>query len=854
LELFQIIYNFGKINIKLKNMGKFQTAITIQDAINKIDTNKYLIPAFQREFVWSQEQIENLFDSLMRGYPISSMLFWEVTGDSRKVYQYYQFLQEYIERHKIHNEPKAGCESMESFYAVLDGQQRLTSLFLGLKGTVAYHRKYQSWENEEKNFPPMKLYLNLSNTSEQDEGSKKFNFKFLGKTDNKWEDFRIEGKDKWYRIGAVLNINSITKYSREHSLNDEEAAVLEKLQNIICTEPTINYYLETDVEADKAVDIFVRINSGGRPLSISDILMSIVVAGWKENDARREFENLHELIAQKGFDISNDYIIKSLQYLLDKPVQSKISTFNGAFVEETELKWRVIKECILSVFNLLNTYGLTGSTLTSYNATMPILFYLFKKNVYDGFATKTAYIGERDVIKKWLLKTLLLKSFGGSSDSTLEQARRAFNSNFSNFPENEISKSIKQPTILDQEAIDEILSTQKDQTYAFAIMALFYPHLNLSNKFNLDHMHPQAQFDDYYKQLSNKEEKRDVWSRYNSIVNLQLLGENENKSKNDMSLEEWVKEIGKDRTTLEKETYLPSNIGLSVDNFDEFYKERKKLLTKKLLEVLGIKIAEVSTLTNDDSEDFNSDQAMEIVSTTPQMTSAEKYCIIKNGYRDDNQGAGYGKVAIAKEFFSLFIQGRILTGDIYEVANKLVSDEIHTSRAVFKSNPSKGKEVFKLDSGEEIILDLNIWGNNTDCWLKLRDYLTNENPYFKIELLTNTIMEKIKIDYKAPYTSFGPQTPKFSFSYDYLTGNYEYQYGQRELSHEEIEKVIHFINDKSNIIHFFNLPNIQEGFHDSQEFLTMEYDGKTKTISQNIMNRIYNHPFNFTRFNIRISL
>ena len=177
----------------------------------------------------------------------------------------------------------------------------------------------------------------------------------------------------------------------------------------------------------------------------------------------------------------------------------------------------------------MNTYGLTDSTLTSYNATMPILFYLYKKNIYDGFATKIAHKEDRDVVKKWLMKTLLLKSFGGSSDSTLEQARRAFNSKYDQFPGNEISKGIKQPTILDQEAIDEILSTQKDQTYAFAIMALFYPNLNLSNKFNLDHMHPAADFDSYYNGLSMKEDKKEVWSRYNSIVNLQMLGENENK-------------------------------------------------------------------------------------------------------------------------------------------------------------------------------------------------------------------------------------------------------------------------------------------------------------------------------------
>ena len=56
----------------------FETPITISKAIGEIQSNKYLLPAIQREFVWSAEQIESLFDSLLRGYPIGSFLFWKV--------------------------------------------------------------------------------------------------------------------------------------------------------------------------------------------------------------------------------------------------------------------------------------------------------------------------------------------------------------------------------------------------------------------------------------------------------------------------------------------------------------------------------------------------------------------------------------------------------------------------------------------------------------------------------------------------------------------------------------------------------------------------------------------------------
>ena len=53
---------------------------TIKDAIQSIHQNRFLIPAFQRDFVWNRTQVENLFDSIMRGYPINSLLFWEVSN------------------------------------------------------------------------------------------------------------------------------------------------------------------------------------------------------------------------------------------------------------------------------------------------------------------------------------------------------------------------------------------------------------------------------------------------------------------------------------------------------------------------------------------------------------------------------------------------------------------------------------------------------------------------------------------------------------------------------------------------------------------------------------------------------
>ena len=116
----------------------FQTPITIKDAIDNIDSQFYLLPAIQRKFVWRAEQVETLFDSIMRGYPINSFMFWHIKDNQiKRDFKFYRFLSEYREFFKVNN-PDIDMIGTKDFYAVIDGQQRLTSIYLGLKGTYAY--------------------------------------------------------------------------------------------------------------------------------------------------------------------------------------------------------------------------------------------------------------------------------------------------------------------------------------------------------------------------------------------------------------------------------------------------------------------------------------------------------------------------------------------------------------------------------------------------------------------------------------------------------------------------------------------------------------------------------------------
>lgn len=102
-------------------------SLRIGKVIRDLENNRYLLPAIQREFVWKREKICGLFDSLMRGYPIGTFLFWKIRPEQREKYRFYAFMRSYHERDNYR------CRlpdviPPEGFDAVLDGQQRMTAL------------------------------------------------------------------------------------------------------------------------------------------------------------------------------------------------------------------------------------------------------------------------------------------------------------------------------------------------------------------------------------------------------------------------------------------------------------------------------------------------------------------------------------------------------------------------------------------------------------------------------------------------------------------------------------------------------------------------------------------------------
>lgn len=573
----------------------FQIPITISDAIARIESNKFLLPAIQREFIWTHSKIEWLFDSIMRNYPISSFLFWNVEESTSKNYRFYKFINEYRERYKTHNE-EISTNGINSFNAVLDGQQRLTSLYLGLKGSFGYKEYRRKWEDTEWSIPTRHLYLNISNELTEEEDGRIYEFSFLEK-DLTQEREVYETEDKnWFKVGAILNYSDDETFDNfvEEFENSFSRKAIRQLRRTIVEKPIINYFLEKEQSLDKALNIFIRINSGGEPLNFSDLLMSIAVANWTQKDARKEIHKLVDTVRDKGYSISKDLVLKSFLYLHSKDIKFRVTNFSKENAKEFETEWEQIRDAILSTFDLIKSFGFTDFTLTSKNAVIPIIYYLYHKGIYRDFSNKIEFKQDRENIKKWLHIVLIKRLFGGTSDNVLSQMRRAFTDNISenkikpeisNFPIDTIFNHIRKDTSVGEEFIEETLFTQIDNQYAFSILSLLYPNLDYkNNNFHKDHVHPASTFGN----LSEENKEKYGWRTFNSIYNLQMLDANENMSKNDLNLKDWVnKETDENNKEQFLNLHIIPNVDLTLENFSEYHEKRKEILMDKLKTLLN---------------------------------------------------------------------------------------------------------------------------------------------------------------------------------------------------------------------------------------------------------------------------
>lgn len=582
----------------------YEKPITINEAIQKIQKKKFVLPSIQREFVWESAQIEKLFDSLLRDYPISTFLFWNVDKTKIKEFQFYEFLQHYHERDAKHN-PKASIAEDEDVTAILDGQQRLTSLYIGLRGTYAEKLQYYSWDNNNA-FPKKKLYINLLKPADNSEML--FDIKFLTQE----EIVKVDGGFYWFEVGKILEFKDypqVMKYLMQSGLTDTSKYpseqgdfalnTLNELYNVIHQKEMINFFLEKSIELDKVLQIFIRINSGGTKLSYSDLLLSIASAQWKSLDAREEIHDFVDEINKygQGYNFDKDLIMKSCLVLGDFPdVKFNVDNFSKSNMLKIESIWVEIKDAISIAVQLVSNYGFTRETLATTNALVPIAYYLLKMNADESFLTSRNYELDRENIRQWLIRVILKRVFSGTPDNLYPQLRKLINEGNGSFPLKsiiEFYRGTNKSIIFSDDDINALCDLSYGNKFTFSALSLLYPELNMTYTFHEDHIHPKAMFTETrLRKRGIPEDKIKLFIKnVHKLPNLQLLEGNQNKQKNATEFELWLKENFKtesSKTSYLKLNHIPDHTSLALDDYNNFFNARKDLLISKFRELLEV--------------------------------------------------------------------------------------------------------------------------------------------------------------------------------------------------------------------------------------------------------------------------
>lgn len=558
-------------------------SITIYEAMANIKSGKYVMPAFQRQFVWSMEQIEKLWDSILLDYPIATFLFWHVDDNNVTWDTYFC---NFLTSVTFDNRKQADSVNFEltdidvsiTDTAILDGQQRLTSLYLSLFGESYIRQKYARKSKGGSTVTKLLIELNKNklNIDDEDEyNSKKYDIRFsekVGRLSPTQFELRNILQEKFHdestRSKSIEEaIANVPTDSKEYARN-----ILKKLCQKIFEEKLIRYTETQNMNQDDALEMFVRFNSGGKALKKSEITMSILEAYWP--NAKTEFGKIL-VNSYEGF--GTEFIIRSALMIYGDVVKSNI---NHAIAEQLKNDWPSFKKALKNLESILSSMKIEVSRFSSsWNVLLPVLYYIYYNP--DRYGENT------EAIRAYLMRAILFTYFQSGTTSKLQQMK----SNINSYDYEITIEMLDQITDLrvTEGKIEDILNAEKGSRVAGD--ALYYLALDWKNKnfkYEQDHLHPYDRFDGNKPISVTMEDWRRWRGNRNRLPNLQLLEGRSNGSKNSMSLNDYYNDMNDEqREKFCVQAMIPEGISLSIDHFEEFYNNRKEILAKRIKKLLG---------------------------------------------------------------------------------------------------------------------------------------------------------------------------------------------------------------------------------------------------------------------------
>ena len=582
--------------------------VTIAETLRRIQRKELILPAIQREYVWKPSQVIRLFDSIMRGYPVGSFLSWKVEPATVKKFKFYGFMKDYSAFDDKHN-PVLDVDPSLPVTAVLDGQQRLTSLNIGLRGTYAYRIK-NGWSTKAASYPARRLYLNLLDEAEENESGLLYDLRFL--TQDQVTASAEDPTKTWFPVANMFEAaepGALMQLPAEYEVGNHKTAIniIAKLWDAVHKNSSLHFYEEDDQEIERVLDIFIRVNSGGTVLSYSDLLLAIATAEWTARDARAAVHNLVDSLNKtgQGFDFSQDTVLKSGLVLADVgDIGFKVKNFTTGNMEKLDAKWDSISSSLQTAVGLLSDFGLSGPTLSADSVLIPVAYYIHRRGLTDAYRTSEKESADRRALRSWVLRSLIVRGVWGSGlDTLLRDLRQVISDEgAAGFPVSKIEHVMalrgKSLDITDA-LVEDVLRLRYGGSRTFAVLATIFNHVDTRNQFHVDHVFPAALLDKKALTTANKQRADlDKWSgeqldeftrRRDLLPNLELLEGPVNIAKSASPPDDWAAAkygSGADYSAFLERNALPA-LPHEVDQFAAFFEKRRDKLTALIKEKVG---------------------------------------------------------------------------------------------------------------------------------------------------------------------------------------------------------------------------------------------------------------------------
>ncbi len=579
--------------------------LSIKKVMNEINKT-YFLPDIQRDYRWDEDRVISLFDSLMKNYPIGTLLIWkhkvaDYNDASKCSYYFYK----HIEKAKKNDnsgerlEKPYSTSDKKNIYAVLDGQQRLTALYLALSGNGGYEIWKGRGRKPRKTPPLRELYFSPAGRNKKYEENNN-EFAFFNRED---------APNGWYLVKELFAAKTADDFIAEKKIaKAPEKRQIRDLHKLLTEKKVLSVFeMPLNYSADDAVALFVKMNSAGVPLKRMELLFALAINNWQ--DGRQQIEDylksVHTSSSTYGewSAIDKDFMLKTCLYLVDESISLSATKLRNVSFDEIKSNWDKISESLSVTLKLLDDYGHGSATIKSSNAILPIVYYCYNNdNKFSNSAVKKE-------LNKLFIISQINNLFSSSTDSVLIEMRetmRIFNKR--PFVFEEYANAYGNGKILecDKKTIarwvygDKRIEQLKKGEDTLLLLSSLPEYIDKGNYYyEQDHLHPKKTFNksrrNRLEKLGYTDEKIDeLYDLVDCIGNLQLCKDRKNQNKSGKPLDEWINEDSsrsfkydpKDNIEKKRKYFIKGDNVYDIKYYELFIKERSELIKTALIELL----------------------------------------------------------------------------------------------------------------------------------------------------------------------------------------------------------------------------------------------------------------------------